>query len=100
MTVVTEGGRSVSGLLVEESRQRIVLKLPGGGPEVIPRNDVKWIRAGKLSMMPEGIENLLEKAELADLFAFLSLDRPPDDPRARSIPGAPAPERAAPPAGR
>jgi hypothetical protein len=40
-------------------------------------------------MMPEGIESLLGKEELADLFAFLALDRPPDDPRARPIPGAP-----------
>jgi putative heme-binding domain-containing protein len=88
-TVVTEGGRSLSGLLVEESDQRIVLKLAGGSQEAIPRNDVKWLRASKLSMMPEGIEALLGKAELADLFAFLALDRPPEDPRARPIPGAP-----------
>jgi hypothetical protein len=26
---------------------------------------------------------------LADLFAFLALDHPPGDPRARPIPGAP-----------
>jgi hypothetical protein len=87
--VVTESGRSLTGLLVEESEQRIVLKIPGGGHEVVPRNDVKSTRTGKLSMMPEGIENLLDKTELADLFAFLALDRPPDDPQARPIPGAP-----------
>ena len=92
-TVVTEGGRSLTGLVVEDSERRIVLKLPGGGQEVVPRNDVKSTRTGKLSMMPEGIENLLDKAELADLFAFLALDRLPDDPQARPIPGAPAPDR-------
>ena len=41
-------------------------------------------------MMPEGIEDLLDRRELVDLFAFLALDRPPDDPQARPIPGAPA----------
>jgi putative heme-binding domain-containing protein len=92
-TVVTEGGRSLTGLLVEDSGRRIVLKLPGGGQETVPRNEVKSTRTGKLSMMPEGIENLLDKAEFADLFAFLSLDRPPDDPRARPILGAPGPVR-------
>ena len=40
-------------------------------------------------MMPEGIEALLEKKDLADLFAFLSLDKPPADPAAALIPGAP-----------
>jgi putative heme-binding domain-containing protein len=88
-TVVTEGGRNLTGLVVEDSDRRIVLKLPGGGQEAVPRNDVKYTRTGKLSMMPEGIENLLDKHELADLFAFLALDRPPDDPQARPIPGAP-----------
>lgn len=47
-----------------------------------------------MSMMPEGIEHLLSREELADLFAYLALDRPPEDPQARPIPGAPgaAPE--------
>ena len=40
-------------------------------------------------MMPEGIENLLSRRDLADLFAFLSLDKPPSDPAATPIPGAP-----------
>jgi hypothetical protein len=30
---------------------------------------------------------------LADLFAFLALDKPPDDPGAKLIPGAPAVSR-------
>jgi hypothetical protein len=40
-------------------------------------------------MMPEGLEAALNKKDLADLFAFLALDKPPDDPQARLIPGAP-----------
>jgi hypothetical protein len=66
-----------------------VLKLPGGGQQVIPRIDVEYTSVSKLSMMPEGIENLMGRRDLADLFAFLALDRPPGDPMARPIPGAP-----------
>jgi putative heme-binding domain-containing protein len=87
-TVVTEDGRSLTGLVTEDSAQRIVLVLPGGAKEVVARNTVKLTRVSKLSMMPEGIETLLDRNELADLFAFLSLDRPPGDPQARPIPGA------------
>ena len=43
----------------------------------MPRNNVKYTRVSKLSMMPEGIETLLDKKDLADLFAFLALDKPP-----------------------
>jgi putative heme-binding domain-containing protein len=88
-TVVTEDGRNLTGLVTEDSDRRIELALPGGGREVIARNDVKSTRTSALSMMPEGIETLLHRRELADLFAFLALDHPPDDPRARPIPGAP-----------
>jgi putative heme-binding domain-containing protein len=88
-TVVTKTGRSLTGLVAEDSPQRIVLKLPGGGQETIPRADVDNTTVSRLSMMPEGIENLMDRRELADLFAFLALDRPPEDPKARPIPGAP-----------
>jgi hypothetical protein len=53
---------------------------------------VKYTRVSKLSMMPEGVETLLSKKDLADLFAFLSLDKPPGDPTAKPIPGAPQPK--------
>jgi putative heme-binding domain-containing protein len=90
VTVVTRDGRNLTGLVTEESDQRVVLKMPGEGEEAVPRNNVHYTRVSKLSMMPEGIETLLDKKALADLFAFLSLDKPPTDPAAKSIPGAPA----------
>jgi putative heme-binding domain-containing protein len=89
-TVVTKDGRFLTGLVTEDSDQRIVLKLPGGVQQTIARGNVEYATVSKLSMMPEGIEKLLEPKELSDLFAFLALDRPPGDPRARPIPGAPA----------
>jgi putative heme-binding domain-containing protein len=89
-TVVTEDGRNLTGLVTEDNNRRIVLAMPGGGKEVVARNDVKYTRTSKLSMMPEGIETILDRKELADLFAFLALDRPPGDPQARPIPGSPS----------
>ena len=90
VTVVTEDGRNLTGLVVEDSQQQIVLRLAGGGEVSVPRNNVHYSRVSKLSMMPEGIENLFDKRQFSDLFAFLSLDKPPGDPTAKPIPGAPA----------
>src|SRR5207302_9246796 len=78
-TLVTKDGRNLTGLVAEDSEQRIVLKMPGEGEENIARNNVKYVRVSKLSMMPERIESILSKKDLSDLFAFLSLDKPPDD---------------------
>ncbi len=39
--------------------------------------------------MPEGLETQMSPKELADLFAYITLDKPPGDPAARPIPGTP-----------
>jgi putative heme-binding domain-containing protein len=63
-TVVTNDGRSLTGLVVENNEQRIVLKLPGGEQSTIPRANVSYVAMSKLSMMPEGIEQLLDRQQL------------------------------------
>src|SRR5262249_10892517 len=87
-TVVTEDGRNLTGLIVEDSPQQIMMRMTGGGEVAVPRNNVQYTRVSKLSMMPEGIETVFDKQQLSDLFAFLSLDKPPSDPTAKPIPGA------------
>jgi putative heme-binding domain-containing protein len=89
-TVITSDGRVLSGLVVEDTPERIVLKMQGGKTETIPRSDVEEDAVSPLSLMPEGLERQLSPQELADLIAFLSLDKPPSDKDARRLPGAPA----------
>ncbi|HVA44852.1 MAG TPA: PVC-type heme-binding CxxCH protein [Pirellulales bacterium] len=90
-TVVSADGRVVTGLLVEDSDQRVVLKVQGGKLETIARGDVEEMETSKLSLMPENLEQQLQPREIADLFAFITLDKPPGDPAARQLPGASAP---------
>ena len=87
--VATDDGRVLTGLVAEENEQRVVLKLQGGKIETIPREEIEDMTTSPLSLMPEGLETQLKREELADLFAFLALDRPPSDPEARYIPGTP-----------
>src|SRR5437764_4179638 len=88
-TIVTTAGQVHTGLVVEESPQRVVLKVQGGELKTIPRGDIDENNVSGVSMMPEGLERQLQPQEIADLFALLCLDRPPDDPKARKIPGTP-----------
>lgn len=88
-SVETEDGRQLTGLLAEESDQRVVLKLQGGKLETIPRDQVVELRVSPLSLMPEGIEKQYAQQELLDLIAYLALDRPPEDPQAKWLPGTP-----------
>ena len=87
-TVATTDGRVLTGLLVEDSNERVVLKGQGGKLETIARKDVDALKTSALSLMPEDVEKQLKPEELADLFAYVTLDKPPSDPSARPIPGA------------
>jgi putative heme-binding domain-containing protein len=87
--VTTTKGRLLTGLLVEDSPQRVILKMQGGKQETIPRGDIEEINISKVSMMPENLEKQIKPQEIADLFAYLCLDKPPSDPAARKIPGSP-----------
>ncbi len=89
VNVVTLKGRTLTGLLVEDSPARVVLKIQGGKQEVVARKEIESVDVSKLSLMPEDVEKQLKPQEIADLFAFLVLDRPPSDPKARRIPGTP-----------
>jgi putative heme-binding domain-containing protein len=85
--VRTTDGRVLSGIPSEDNEQRVVLKIQGGKQEVIARDDIESMRTSELSLMPEGLEKQLKPAEIADLFAFLILNKPPSDPAAKQLPG-------------
>ena len=88
LTVVTKEGRVVSGLPVEDSPQRVVLKVQGDKQEIIARSEIDQVVPSKLSLMPEGIEKQLQPQELHDLFAFITLDKAPEDPNAKLLAGS------------
>lgn len=88
LTVVTKEGRVVSGLPIEDSPQRVVLKVQGDKQEIIARRDIDEVVPSKLSLMPEGLEKQIPPQEMHDLFAYITLDKPPEDPAARRLTGS------------
>jgi putative heme-binding domain-containing protein len=87
-TLATTEGRILSGLLVEDGNDRVVLKLQGGQVETVQRSQVAEIKTSELSLMPDSFESQLTQQEIVDLCAFLSLDKPPSDPTAKALPGS------------
>ncbi len=86
VSVATADGRVLTGLLAEDGKDRVVLKGQGGKVETIPRSDIADMKTNEASLMPEDLEKQLTPKEIADLFAFLALDKPPGDPSARRLP--------------
>jgi putative membrane-bound dehydrogenase-like protein len=88
-TVTTNNGQILSGLLVEDNQQRVVLKIQGGELKTVARGDIESVKLTKVSLMPEQLEKQMTVEEIRDLFAYLTLDHPPGDPKAKLIPGTP-----------
>lgn len=89
-SIATTKGRIITGLVVEDNEQRIVLKVQGDKLETIPRDQVEERKVSELSLMPEDLEKQLKPQELADLIEFLTLTAPPGDPNSRRLPGSPS----------
>jgi hypothetical protein len=56
---------------------------------VIPTDEVQELRQNAQSLMPEGLEEQMTRQEMADLFALLSLQSPPDAKENTTISGTP-----------
>lgn len=73
ITVTKKDGEDVTGRLVEENDERLVLvtnPLPETRTEVKKRDVVKRAPS-KISPMPEGLVNILTKEEILDLLAYI-----------------------------
>jgi putative heme-binding domain-containing protein len=69
--VQTKSGRTTSGLLAAETASGVTLKRAGGETETIARADIKRMRSSGLSLMPENLEQGMDKQAFADLIAYI-----------------------------
>ncbi|MEO2048449.1 MAG: PVC-type heme-binding CxxCH protein [Pirellulales bacterium] len=70
-TVVTDEGRSYSGILGAETGSSLTLVMQENKHEVILRNQIDEIQSTGKSMMPDGLEEQTSTQDFADLLAYL-----------------------------
>ena len=75
--VVTLEGRSLSGIIVGESSTTVTLLAQNGKEEVILRSEVEELINSGTSLMPDGMEKLIDVDDMTDLLAYLRDLRPP-----------------------
>jgi putative heme-binding domain-containing protein len=69
--VVLRDGRTLTGMIQEESATGVTLKRAGGQEEVVLRSDIDELVATGKSLMPEGLEREISPREMGDLIEFL-----------------------------
>jgi len=75
-TVETRDGRSLSGFLVEQNPQSIVLRGLDNQNVVLPRAEISELKRAGLSLMPEGLLDGWKPQQVRDLFAYLRSTQP------------------------
>ena len=69
--IETKDGRSLSGIVKNETASALTIVQAGGITETVLRSGIKEMRPLRLSLMPEGLEQNLSPQDLADLIAWI-----------------------------
>lgn len=64
-------GRTVTGMISEETATSITLRRAEGHTDTVPRSEIESLVSTRQSIMPEGLEKQLDPQALADVIAFL-----------------------------
>jgi len=70
--LVTDAGRSLTGLIASETANSITIRRPDGASETVLRVNIDELRSTGLSFMPEGLEKQIDLQGMADLMAYLN----------------------------
>jgi len=79
VNVVTNHGKVVSGLMVKETVDEMILSSAEGVLETVAFRDIEQAMYSSVSLMPEGLDKLLKPEEIADLVAYLKASKRPKD---------------------
>jgi putative heme-binding domain-containing protein len=74
--VATRDGRILTGLIVEQSPEAIVLCNAKAERTRVPRSDVEEVKESEVSLMPESLYKEFSPEQLRDLFSFLQIESP------------------------
>lgn len=91
-SALSEDGRLVTGLVIEESASKVLLRESGGKEHELLRAEIEQFRASNVSLMPEGLEKEIDPSAMNNLLAYVarSIGSTQTRVRAVSLPRYPA----------
>ena len=69
--IETRSGATVSGVIAQESPTSVTLRREEGEEETLLRSNIATLRVSSVSNMPEGLEEDIDPAAMADLLEYL-----------------------------
>jgi putative membrane-bound dehydrogenase-like protein len=74
--VATTDGRTLTGVLVEQDNNVVILRGGDGKELTLPRDAIEELKPSKSSLMPEGLLKDFNEQHVRDLFAYLRSTQP------------------------
>lgn len=71
-TLITVDGKTLTGILVNETSDSIQLRTSGGRLEELSQSEIEEFISSDKSLMPEGLEADINEQQMADLLTFLT----------------------------
>lgn len=78
--VITQEGKTLTGILSDETPNSITLLSPQGKHTTLLRSEIESLTSSGQSLMPEGLETQISVQQMADLLAYLSFESPTAEP--------------------
>src|SRR5690606_6767271 len=69
--ITMKNGETKQGIIGSETAGSITLRVYGGENEVMARQDIQSLKSLGMSIMPNGLENLLSPEDMRDLLTFI-----------------------------
>jgi putative membrane-bound dehydrogenase-like protein len=69
--LITDDGRSMTGMIASETATSVTLRRAEGATDTVPRDNIEQLQSTGLSLMPEGLEQQVDRQAMADLIAYL-----------------------------
>jgi len=69
--IETAGGRTITGILAEDSATSVTLRRKEGHQDTVLRSNIARMRASTVSAMPEGHEREISSQQMSDLLEYL-----------------------------
>ncbi len=69
--VLTNDGRTIDGLIAEETADKLVIRSQNDARHVLARAEIEELKPTGMSMMPEGLESQIDQQGMADLIAYI-----------------------------
>ena len=70
-TLLTDSGRTYSGLVIRDTAESVTIQQNTGDPITVSRNEVEELIPSTVSIMPKGLEEALTAQQIADIVAWL-----------------------------